>query len=73
MAHETPIRRDLQNIIDASLTQTKEWGWDDDDRKWSACGTVQKYIEAHSELDGKELQAVIIAMVEQAMNKEQAI
>ncbi len=63
------MNQKLQEIIQASLEQTAEWGWDEDDRKWSACGSAQKYIEAHSDLEGKEVQAVVIAMVTQAMKE----
>ena len=62
----------VEKIIDESLRDTGEFGWDEDDRKWSACGTALKYAETQG-LDGTgnpALLAVIQAAVEQKLKAE---
>ena len=66
---ETPINPELEKIIVSSLNDTKEWGWDEDDRKWSACGTALKYMESRSNLEGLEARAAIMATVQQLMKE----
>jgi hypothetical protein len=64
---ETPRNPDIEQIIRASLAETKEWGWEDEDRKWSACGAALKYLEANSTMSPELAHGMALKIVEEIM------
>ena len=42
------LNPDIEQIIRASLAETKSWNWSSEDSKWAAAGAATKWLAATS-------------------------
>src|SRR5437868_2493519 len=68
---ETPLNPGIEQVIRESLAETKSWEWEDEDRKWSACGAALKYLQANSTMSLHLAQGVSMKIVEAMMREEE--